>query len=105
MWGVKNRGVEDVKSFCGYEKQKLTPRTTEQSHKKRLVVNYEIINRGVALGDGNRGGGLQKRGDESRRKFHPCVLGPLTVAGDLGGFCNFVYILHAAGECKFEAIS
>lgn len=26
------------------EKQKLTPRMTEQSHKKRSVVIYEIIN-------------------------------------------------------------
>lgn len=33
-----------------YEKQKLTPRMTEQSHKKRFTVIYEIINRGVALG-------------------------------------------------------
>ncbi len=37
----------------GFETQKLTPRMTEQSHKKRFVVIYEIINRGVAL-EGNR---------------------------------------------------
>lgn len=38
---------------------------------------------------------------ESRRNF--IRFG--TVAGDWGDFCNFVYIFHAAGECKFEAIS
>lgn len=54
---------------------------TGQSHKKRFVVIYEIINRGVAL-DGS-GGGLQKRGETRfQKKFHP--FGPLTVAGDQG---------------------
>lgn len=41
---------------------------------------------------------------ESRGSFSS--LGPRTVAGDRGGdFCIFVYILHAAGKCTFEAIS
>lgn len=38
---------------------------TEQSHKKRFTVIYEIINRGVALGDGNR----SEKTPESRGNF------------------------------------
>ncbi len=59
-----------TESFCGSEKQKLTPRMTEQSHKKRFVVIYEIINRGVALGDGNRGGLLKQEDTRVQKTFH-----------------------------------
>lgn len=72
------------------KKQTLTPRMTEQSHKKRFAVIYEILNRRC---------GLRRREEktpESRRNF---------IGFGSEDFCNFVYILHAAGECKFEAIS
>lgn len=71
-----NREVEEDggESLRGCGKQKLTPRMTEQSHKKRFVVIYEIINRGVALGDGSRGG-LQKQ-EETRAEEMSSVSGP-----------------------------
>lgn len=69
--------------------EKLTPRMTEQSHKKRFTVIYEIINQGVALGN-------RKKVRKKLNPFWGC---------STRDFCNFVYILHAAGECKFEAIS
>lgn len=75
--------------------KKLTPRMTEQSHKKRFTVIYEIKNRGVALGDGNR----SVKTPESGRNF--IRFG--TVAG--GIFVTLCTFFHAAGECKFEAIS
>lgn len=81
---------------------------TEKSHKKRFLgVIYEIIDGGVALGD------VQGTWETPDSVFGEGV--PLTVAGDRGqgreggreggGFCIFVYILHVAGECTFEAIS
>lgn len=67
-----------------FERKSSTPTMTEQSHKKRFTVIYEIINRGVALADGNRGGVQTHEDTRVQKKFNP-FLGPLTVAGDLGG--------------------
>lgn len=41
--------TEEGLSLWFWKKQKLTPRMTEKSHKKRSVVIYEIKNGGVAL--------------------------------------------------------
>lgn len=54
-----------------FEKKSSTPTMTEQSHKKRLTVIYEIINRGVALADGNRGGVQTHEDARVQMKFSP----------------------------------
>ena len=80
-------------------------RTTGQSHKNRFTVLYEIINRGVALADGTEETCGRMKSPEPRRGIGFGCCDELETKGAGRGFCNFVYILHAAGECTFEAIS